>query len=75
MTHYSIVPAEELFYAGWETAIHPLQEVTIGSVTMQVSALPDGRVRIERLISGNPYDYLNPAYMPGNTIRFEPKFE
>lgn len=72
---HSIIPAEELFFEGWEKTIAPLTDVTIGGVTMQVSGTQDGQAQIVRLISANPQDYLIPAYMPGSTIRFEAKFD
>jgi len=72
---YSIIPTEELFFAGWENTITPLTDITIAGVTMQVAKLEDGTARIVRLISPNPFDYMNPAWMPGNIIRYEPKFD
>jgi len=72
---HSIVPSEELFFEGWENSISPLQDVTIGGISMQVTQMADGRAQIVRLISANPHDYMNPSYMPGNTISFVPKFE
>mgnify|MGYP001142228903 CR=1 FL=1 len=72
---YSIVPVEELFFEGWENTIAPRRDITIEGVTMQVEMLGDGTARIIRLISPNPYDYTNPAWMPGSIIRYAPKFD
>lgn len=72
---HSIVPSEELFYDGWDQDIKPLHDITVGGMTMQVQPLADGNARIVRLISANPNDYLNPAYMPGTTLRFSAIFE
>lgn len=72
---HSIIPVEDLFFAGWEDTIGELQEITYGGVTMQVQPEAGGQARIVRLISGNPHDYMNQAFMPGNTIRFVPKFD
>lgn len=72
---HSIIPAEELFFDGWEKTITAPTDVMIGGITMQVTNGSDGQAQIVRLISGNPHDYMNPAYMPGSTIRFEAKFD
>lgn len=72
---YSIIPTEELFFDGWEKTISAATDVTIGGITMQVVSDNDGQAQIVRLISGNPNDYMNPAFMPGSKIRFEAKFD
>jgi len=72
---YSIVPPEQLFFDGWENTIVELQDVQLGGVTMQVTREADGKMRIVRLISANPYDYLNPAFAPGSVFRFVPVWE
>jgi len=72
---YSVIPTEELFFNGWEDTITPLTDLTVAGVTMQVEMLGDGTARIVRLISPNPFDYMNPAWMPGNIIRYVPKFD
>jgi len=72
---YSVIPTEELFFNGWEDTITPLTDLTVAGVMMQVEMLGDGTARIVRLISPNPFDYMNPAWMPGNIIRYVPKFD
>ena len=60
---YSIVPTEELFFDGWENDdSSAATDVTIGGITMQVVSGNDGQAQIVRLISGNPYDYMNPGF-------------
>jgi len=41
---------------------------------MQVEAVDARRVRIVRLFSPDPQDYLNPHYTPGTIIAFAPNF-
>jgi len=44
------------------------QEVEIDGQTMIVEKLNDRESKIEKLISSNPFDYLNPSWQPGTII-------
>lgn len=71
MIIYSPVPLEQIV-EGIEDKVKPLEEIQVDSVVMQVQPVDKYHARIVRLISPNPQDYLNPAYAPGRTIRFDP---
>lgn len=44
------------------------EEITVDEVKLQVEKLPDGRYKINQVLSTNPSDFLNPKYQPGNFI-------
>lgn len=71
MLYYTIIPIEDLF--GEEDAVKPeetLLEVKRSGLTMLVTPLGHGKGQIQRLISSNPDDYMNPALQPGSEIIF-----
>lgn len=67
MLIWTIYPAEVVFASG-EASTSSWVEVTQGERVFMVSLQPDGRKRIERLISSNPMDYLNPQWQPGQIL-------
>ncbi len=67
MLIWSIYPGEIIFATG-ETSPSSWAEVTQGERVFMVSLQPDGKRRIERLISSDPMDYLNPKWQPGQTL-------
>lgn len=44
-------------------------EMNINGIQVQVSPYGTSDYQIERIISTNPYDYLNPDIQPGTIIR------
>lgn len=46
---------------------YELEELNVGSAIMLVENL-EGERRIQRLISPDPNDYLNPAWQPGTVV-------
>jgi hypothetical protein len=72
MIIYSCMPLELIFENMGQTN-YEFQEAEFEGVKMVVE--PSGsfsEARIIRLLSSNPQDYLNPRYMPGQTIHFRP---
>lgn len=73
---YTIIPLEEVFaappwevgHAGSAAAPHPPVPAVVGGVQVLVSPSYDGRNRVERIISTDPADYLNPRLAPGTLI-------
>lgn len=63
---HTVMPMEVIFPAP-ESALF-LREVSYSGINLLVEQLPDGRNRIERIISSNPMDYLNPQLQPGTVI-------
>lgn len=74
MTFYSIIPEEQV-WAGFDSFAPDYMEVRINSIDMQVERLNNSQARIVRIYSGNAYDYLNPAYVPGSIVEFQPFFK
>lgn len=67
MILYTIYPLEMVLE---EESEEQTQEVEIkaGSVSLMCQSLPGGEMKISRVISTNPQDYLNPQWQPGKTI-------
>nr|WP_237690687.1 YlzJ-like family protein [Paenibacillus caui] len=62
---------DEALWDGYE-AQESYTELEINGVLLQVRIEPDHRATIVRLLRCGLEDYLNPAYAPGNEIRFIP---
>jgi hypothetical protein len=71
VTIYSPMPPEKI-YAGMQKDAEPFQEILVNGVIMQIQPINPTQAKIVRIISPNPQDYLNPAYAPGQVIRFNP---
>lgn len=71
MLYYTIIPSEDLFSEEDTDKAEPtLLEISHNGLTMLVRPTGHGRGQIQRLISSNPVDYLNPDFQPGNEISF-----
>lgn len=44
-------------------------EIMVNGVMIEVSRVNDSDMRVERIISTNPYDYLNNKIQPGSIIK------
>jgi hypothetical protein len=64
----------EIIFAGMEQQTYDYIEMTIGGIMMQVEVVGLNQAKIIRLLSCQPNDYLNPAYMPGTMISYQPSF-
>ncbi|WP_135547272.1 YlzJ-like family protein [Paenibacillus cymbidii] len=73
MIIHSVMPIETVMQ-GFDEHQPAFQEIELGGVTMQVETVDARRVRIVRLFSPDPQDYLNPHYTPGTIIAFAPNF-
>jgi hypothetical protein len=74
VTIHSIIPMEIIF-AGIDQQTYDYIEMSIEGITMQVERAGLNQVKIIRLLSCKPNDYLNPAYMPGTLISYQPSFK
>ena len=73
MIIYSVMPME-MIMKNVDTTEYNYQEAEIDGLKMLVEPVPhSGEVKIVRLMSPDPQDYLNPRYMPGQTIYFRPE--
>lgn len=71
MLIYTPLPLELI----WEDAdkFAPVyHEIRVGNITLQVEPMAFGRCKVIRLLSTNPYDYLQDAYQPGKIIELLP---
>ncbi|TCP70076.1 YlzJ-like family protein [Baia soyae] len=74
MTHWSILPSDWNDQA--EQVYQPhFQECTIDGIQMVIEILPTGKAQINRLLSPNPQDYLNPKFQPGAELTLQPLLE
>lgn len=63
---HTVMPIEVIFPAQEQSI--SLKEMPYNGVNLLVEQLPDGRKRIERIISSDPQDFLNPQMQPGTMI-------
>jgi len=66
---YTMMPLEVIFGTEAEEKETLTElELNIGEVRLLVQPLSGGRAVINRIISTNPNDYLNPTWQPGSII-------
>jgi len=71
MIFYTPVPLEQVF-EGYDKMELNYREIQIGGATMVIEQISPNEVKIIRLISPDPQDYLNPQYQPGTMLQFNP---
>ncbi|GEN34068.1 MULTISPECIES: YlzJ-like family protein [Aneurinibacillus] len=71
MIIYSTLPMD-LIFQNEDPAAYENMEIQLNGLTMLVKPCGTNEARIVRLISPNPYDYMNPSYAPGQKIYFRP---
>lgn len=62
---YTVVPLDQVFS---EDGGPELVEVVRGQMRLLVAPAGPARGRVVRMISSDPFDYLEPAYQPGAFI-------
>ena len=62
---YTPLPFEDVWGPLQDSALDPLELVDLGRVCLLVRREPDGRRRIERLLSTDPQHLLASRYQPG----------
>ncbi|GAB2722365.1 YlzJ-like family protein [Paenibacillus thermoaerophilus] len=75
---YSIVP-DEVIYGGTsgghgEERLTRTVEMDLEGIRMEVELLDASQARIVRLLSPDPYVYLNPSLAPGTIIPLTPQW-
>ncbi|MNI29311.1 hypothetical protein D3C73_831260 [compost metagenome] len=73
MTVYSVIP-DDIVFAGIDDYSPHYMDIEVGGCTMQIESISPTEAKVVRLLSTNPQDYLNPAYMPGTIISLNPIF-
>lgn len=71
MIFYSIYDTSVVFGNqgyGDNSAKTSFAEMKVDGVTVQVSKSNNSELRIERILSTNPKDYLNPKLQPGSIV-------
>ncbi|TNJ66168.1 hypothetical protein FE784_10835 [Paenibacillus hemerocallicola] len=71
MILYTQVPIETVL-DGMDNPPPATTEITVNGVLMQVEATSSYQGKIVRLLSPDPFHYLNPSYAPGQLIEFKP---
>jgi hypothetical protein len=75
MVLYTIVPMEYIFGEENDSKEEPERknpeevEIKQGAVNLIAQPLPGGQMKITRVISTNPQNYLNPEWQPGSIIK------
>ncbi len=67
MILYTIYPLEMVFEDENEEQPRDV-EIKAGLVSLMCQSMPGGEMKITRIISTNPQDYLNPEWQPGKTL-------
>lgn len=67
MILYTIYPLEMVLSEEDEEQSRDV-EIRTGSVSLMCQSMPGGEMKITRIISTNPQDYLNPEWQPGKTL-------
>ncbi|MNJ53343.1 hypothetical protein D3C77_487280 [compost metagenome] len=70
MTYYTIMP-EDTYWEDKDVE-DSYTEIQLGGVLMQVRMEQNNRATIIRLLNCTLNDYLNPAFAPGQQIRYVP---
>ncbi len=69
MIFYSVMPYERVFCAEKPNATVMCRRMEVyDGAEVEVSEMPDGGRRIERLYSTNPAYYLDKRFSPGRTV-------
>jgi hypothetical protein len=69
MLHWTILNEEEVFNTlNNDAKPKQYKELVYGDAILVVEVLPDGRGKVERLISPRPMDYLNRKWQPGEIV-------
>lgn len=73
MTIYSIIP-EHMIFEDMEQYEPKYSSLSMNGVELQVEWVNSQQVRVIRLFSVNPSDYMNPSYQPGTVINLQAVF-
>jgi len=68
---YSPVPPEMLWHDAKQADFQLVEEVIAG-IPVQIRINPDNSYQVERVLSTDPYDYLQPACQPGSVPECPP---
>ncbi|MDQ0416906.1 hypothetical protein J2Z48_001078 [Croceifilum oryzae] len=71
MIQWTILPSD--WNNQTDQAYQPhFQECTVDGIQMVIEVFPTGKAQINRLLSPDPQDYLNPKYQPGTELTLQP---
>lgn len=70
MINYSIYPVD-LVFEDYDNFDIKYEEIVLDTdTTLMVERIDEGQVKIDKIISTNPQNYLRPELQPGSTIKF-----
>lgn len=72
MIMYTTMPLELIFQEN-NDAFTKQSIIELDGLSLVVEAVSDKECRIVRIMSTNPYDFLNEAYAPGSIIMLKPQ--
>jgi hypothetical protein len=65
---YTIYPVEDVLRDIASERYPVTRTVQVRSGMLEVEDLPEGQMRVVRLVSSEPQAYLNPDYQPGSIL-------
>ncbi len=74
MTLWTIVP-EELIFADPDSQVSAYEEIDYYGQKVMAERLSSTQLRVVRLLSTNPADYLSGDLQPGTVIAYKPVIE
>ena len=72
MIIWTIMPLEQVFDGMDKPPTY--EEIEYKNVKLQVERISSAQCRIIRIISTNPWDFLEPKFQPGQIVPFRPFF-
>lgn len=72
MILHSITPvaAMQQMLAMQDSSAQPIQTMSLGPYCTAQGSVQNGRLTVERILSTDPQDFLNPALFPGARLPF-----
>jgi len=70
---HTIVPTDYIFGHFTDQTGPGFRVIEWNNVKLEVIPAGEQRYQINRIMSTNPFDYLNPRLQPGTIIQLEPK--
>ncbi|MCR4440907.1 MAG: YlzJ-like family protein [Peptococcaceae bacterium] len=69
MIIYSPIPPEVLWYDAKQTDFRLVEDVIAG-IPVQLRVSADNSYKVERVLSTDPYAYLQPSCQPGSEVEY-----
>ncbi|MPL60604.1 hypothetical protein SDC9_06165 [bioreactor metagenome] len=71
MILWTVVPLEAIF-AGADTQLPQYEEIEYEGTKLVVEKSVSGQMKVVRVLTTNPADYLRSEFQPGAVLKYEP---